>query len=278
MFNRSPNPMSEQRLAELFDECRREHRAALLPYMTAGLPTPETSLDLFVAMADAGADGFEVGIPYADPLMDGPVIQAAGERALTAGSGVDVGLDILQRVVETTGKPCVVMTYVNPVLKMGIEEFADRVQRAGGSGVIIADLPVDEAAPFAAAFRARGIGLILFVAPTTTEERLERVVAAKPAFVYGIAEVGVTGERSQASSHIADLVGRVRRHGEIPVVAGVGISSAEQARVAATAADGVIVGSTLVRRVLEASDVAEAVQALRVAVGELAQAVRVSAD
>ena len=189
---------------------------------------------------------------------------------------MDVGLDVLQQVVETTGKPSVVMTYVNPVLKVGIDEFAGRVERAGGSGVIIADLPVDEAGPFARAFRSRGIGLILFVAPTTTEERLERVMAAKPAFVYGIAEVGVTGERASASSHIADLVKRVRRHGDIPVVAGVGISSAEQARVAAAAADGVIVGSTLVRRVLEASDVAEAVHSLGAAVGELAKAVRLS--
>mgnify|MGYP001818299956 CR=1 FL=1 len=156
--------MSEQRLIELFDVCRSEGRAALLPYMTAGLPTPEASVELFVAMAEAGADGFEVGIPYADPLMDGPIIQTAGERALAAGSGVEVGLDILRQVVATTGKPAVVMTYVNPVLRMGIGTFADRVKAAGGSGVIIADLPVDEAVAFTSVFNQKGIGLVLFVA------------------------------------------------------------------------------------------------------------------
>ena len=162
--------MSRQQLADLFAKCRADHRAALMPYMTAGLPTPKDSARLFVAMAEAGADAFEVGIPYADPLMDGPVIQAAGDKALAAGSGVEVGLEILAEVVSKTGKPSVVMTYVNPVLRMGIEPFADAVRDAGGSGVIIADLPVDEAEVFNDAFRARGIGLVLFVAPTTTDK------------------------------------------------------------------------------------------------------------
>lgn len=266
--------MSEQRLTQLFEECRQEDRAALLPYMTAGLPTPEDSVELFVAMAEAGADGFEVGIPYADPLMDGPVIQAAGERALAAGSSVEVGLEILAEVVERTGRPCVVMTYVNPILRMGIEAFAARVAAAGGSGVIVADLPVDEADAFARVFRNNGIGLVLFVAPTTTPDRLERVVTARPPFVYGIADLGVTGERSAASSHIAALVKRVREHGDIPVVAGVGISTPDQARLAAKDANGVIVGSALVREVLDAPDAATAANALRSAVSKLAVAVR----
>jgi tryptophan synthase alpha chain len=248
-----------------------------MPYMTAGLPSPDNSLDLFVAMAEAGADGFEVGVPYADPLMDGPVIQTAGEKALAAGSGVEVGLDILQQVVATTGKPSVVMTYVNPVLKLGINEFADRVAAAGGSGVIIADLPVDEAAPFAGALEERGVGLVLFVAPTTTERRLERVIAAHPPFIYGVADLGVTGERASASSHIAEIVARVRRRAEIPVVAGVGIATAEQARAAAAVADGVIVGSALVRRVLQSEDIDGATAAVHAAVRDLAEAVR-SAD
>ncbi|MDJ0498618.1 MAG: tryptophan synthase subunit alpha [Acidimicrobiia bacterium] len=265
--------MSEP-LTELFSRCREEGRAALLPYMTAGLPTPEESLTLFAAMAEAGADGFEVGIPYADPLMDGPVIQAAGERALSAGSGVEVSLDVLREVVGSTGKPTVVMTYVNPVLRMGIEAFADRVAAAGGSGIIIADLPVDEAEVFAAAFRKRDIGLVLFVAPTTTDVRLERVLAAKPPFVYGIADLGVTGARTAASTHIAALVERVRRHSDVPVVAGVGISTPEQAHAAACVADGVIVGTALVREVMGATDAASAAEALRLAVGGFAAAMQ----
>jgi tryptophan synthase alpha chain len=267
-------PMSRQRLAELFAACKAEDRAALMPYMTAGLPTPTESTALFVAMAEAGADAFEVGIPYADPLMDGAVVQAAGERALRAGSGAEVGLEILGKVVAETGKPSVVMTYVNPVLRMGIENFADAVQEAGGSGAIVADLPVDEADPFAKAFRERGLGLVLFVAPTTTDARLDRVVAADPPFVYGIAEVGVTGERAELSRHIGALVSRVRRRSELPVVAGVGISTPQQAHSAALEADGVIVGSALVRRVLDASDVAGATRSLEDAVRALALAMR----
>ena len=266
--------MSRHELAELFSRCRAENRAALMPYMTAGLPDPEGSVRLFVAMAEAGADGFEVGIPYADPLMDGPVIQAAGDRALAAGSGVEVSLDILEQVVTTTGEPSVVMTYVNPVLRMGPEAFAQRLSQAGASGAIIADLPVDEALPFASALDRHGLGLVLFVAPTTTEARLENVIQASPPFVYGVAELGVTGERNMVSSHIASLVARVRRHSDVPVVAGVGIATPDQARFAAAAADGVIVGSALVRRVMEAGSVAAAEDSLRAAVGELAHAMR----
>ena len=242
--------------------------------MTAGLPTPDESLSLFAAMADAGADGFEVGIPYADPLMDGPVIQAAGERALAAGSGVEASLEILRTVVGSTGKPAVVMTYVNPVLRMGIGAFADRVAAAGGSGIIIADLPVDEADAFAEVFRSRDLGLVLFVAPTTTEARLERVLAAQPPFVYGIADLGVTGARSAASTHISALVSRVREHSDVPVVAGVGISTPDQAKAAASVADGVIVGTALVREVMEAADASAAVESLRSAVGGFAAAMR----
>ena len=266
--------MSRQALSELFARCRAERRAALMPYMTAGLPDPESSVRLFAAMAEAGADGFEVGIPYADPLMDGPVIQAAGDRALAAGSGVEVSLEILDQVVTTTGKPAVVMTYVNPVLRMGPDTFAERLSQAGASGAIIADLPVDEAQPFAAALDRHGLGLVLFVAPTTTEARLASVIKASPPFVYGVAELGVTGERDMASSHIESLVTRVRSHGDVPVVAGVGIATPDQAHYAAGAADGVIVGSALVRRVMEADTVNAAEASLSVAVSDLAAAMR----
>lgn len=261
-------------LAEMFAGARAERRAVLLPYLTAGLPSPADSADLFVAMAQAGADGFEVGIPYADPLMDGPTIQEAGERALAVGSGVDVALEIVAEVRDRTGKPVIVMTYVNPILRVGIDQFVDRVAAAGGSGLIVADLPVDEAEPFAAAGRRAGIGLVLFVAPTTTTARLERVAAARPPFIYGIAEVGVTGERSGPSVHAAQLVRRIREQCDIPVVLGVGISTPEQAVAAAAVADGVIVGSALVARVLAAADKAEATASLSAAVADLSRAVR----
>lgn len=261
-------------LRTLFATARTENRAILLPYMTAGLPDAESSLSLFEAMADAGADGFEIGIPYADPLMDGPVIQEAGNRALAGGMTLDKGLDIVSDVVGATGKPCLVMTYVNPVLAMGAAGFATRAAQAGASGVIIADLPADEAVPIATALADVGLGMVLFVAPTTDDQRLRAVAEANPVFLYGIAELGVTGRRETSSSHAAMLAGRVRAVTDIPLVLGVGVSTPEQAADAAAVADGVIVGSALVKRVLDAPDAAHAATDLAEAVSALAAAIR----
>ncbi|MCL1594319.1 MAG: tryptophan synthase subunit alpha [Actinomycetia bacterium] len=241
------------RLASLFAEARAEGRAVLLPYLTAGIPSVDASVELFKAMADAGADGFEVGIPYADPLMDGPVIMEAGETALARGVTVAVALEVVMRVVEATGKPVLAMTYVNPVLRRGIDTFFGEVAAAGACGVIIADLPADEAEPFTDAARAAGIGLVLFVAPTTDDERLKTILEADPAFVYAVAEVGVTGERDTTSVNSATLAARIRERSNVPIVFGVGISTPAQARAAARHGDGVIVGTAIVRKVLEAS-------------------------
>jgi len=262
------------RLRDMFAATAAEDRAALLPYMTAGLPTVSESPALFEAMAAAGADGFEVGIPYSDPLMDGPTIHEAGLQALEAGSGLEPGLDVVAAVTERTGKPVVVMTYANPVFRIGLDEFADRVAASGGSGVIVADMPVDESADFRAAFERRGLGLALFVAPTTPAERLAQVVAAEPVFIYGVADMGVTGERAQSSGRAVDLAARVKAATDIPLVLGVGISTPEQARIGAGVADGVIVGSVLVRRVLDAPSAAAAADSLRPAVADLAAAMR----
>ena len=273
MFSRSPSSMTE-RFEEMFAAARAENRAALLPYMTSGLPDPSSSLDLFKAMAGAGADGFEVGIPYSDPLMDGPTIHEAGLRALRAGATIDSSMTLVEQIVASTGKPVVVMTYVNPVLAIGPEAFASRVAQAGGSGLIIADLPADESESIANACAAAGIGLVLFVAPTTDEARLAQVVSRDPLFVYGVAELGVTGKRTAASAHAAALSQRVRSATSAPLVLGVGISTPEAAHEAAGVADGVIVGSALVRRVLDAESSAAACDSLATAVAALAAAVR----
>jgi tryptophan synthase alpha chain len=261
-------------MAELFAATAAEDRAALLPYLMAGVPSPAASAELFVAMGEAGADGFEVGLPYADPLMDGPVIQKAGAAALAAGTTVERGLEVLAAVTERTAKPCLLMTYTNPVLQVGPERFAAMAADAGAQGLIVADLPVDECAPIAEAAHAAGLGLVLFVAPTTPDERLRRVVAAAPLFIYGVADMGVTGERGEASRRAGDLASRVRKLTDIPLVLGVGISGPEAAHEAAGLADGVIVGSALVRRVLEAPDVEAASGSLAAAVMELAAAMR----
>lgn len=263
--------MAEQ-FTKLFAAAAADNRGVLLPYMTAGLPDPTTSIDIFKAMADAGADGFEVGIPYSDPLMDGPTIHEAGLRSLRAGTTVNSSLGLVEQIVTATGKPVVVMTYVNPVLAIGIEEFTSRVAAAGGSGLIVADLPADESDEIAAACRAVEIGLVLFVAPTTDDARLADVVARDPLFVYGVAELGVTGKREQASSHAVLLSSRIRAATTAPLVLGVGISTPAAAHAAAEVADGVIVGSALVRRVLDAADAPGAASSVAAAVGELAAA------
>ncbi|MDJ0790263.1 MAG: tryptophan synthase subunit alpha [Acidimicrobiia bacterium] len=265
-----------ERIRRLFADAESDGRAVLLPYLTAGLPSVEESPSLFSAMADAGADGFEVGIPYADPLMDGPVIMEAGERALEAGVTVDRALDVVRSVVDTTGKPVLVMTYVNPVLRRGIGGFFSRVAASGASGVIVADLPADEAAPFARAAGEHGLGLVLFVAPTTDDDRLEHVVASDPVFVYAIAEIGVTGERDDASVNIEALAERIRSRSDLPIVFGVGISTPGHASIAASHGDGVIVGTAVVRRVLEADSAVEAANDLSTFVAELRAATDVS--
>ena len=261
-------------LEAMFASARDRGRAAFLPYLMAGTPTPSASVDLFVALAEAGADGFEVGIPYADPLMDGPVIQTAGTRALAAGTTMQRGLEVAGEVAARTGKPCLVMTYVNPILRIGATEFAARAADAGVRGLIVADLPVDEAGPIREALKARGLGLVLFAAPTTPDHRLRQVVEAGPPFVYGVAEMGVTGERGESSRHAAALSARIKELTEIPVVLGVGIGTPEAARSAAAIADGVIVGSALVRRVIEAEDASQAERALRTAGAEFAAAMQ----
>lgn len=277
MCNRLRLSMSESgtdRLASLFSEARSEDRAVLLPYLTAGIPSVDESVELFKAMAEAGADGFEVGIPYADPLMDGPVIMEAGETALARGVTVTVALEVVRRVFEETGKPVLAMTYVNPVLRRGVGTFFGEIAAAGACGVIIADLPADEAGPFMDAARAAGIGMALFVAPTTDDRRLKAVLAADPAFVYAVAEVGVTGERDTASANIATLAERIRDHSDVPIVFGVGISTAAQVRAAAGHGDGVIVGTAVVRKVLEASSADVAAEQLSALVRTLCASVQ----
>ena len=252
----------------------QSQNAALLPFMTAGIPTPGSSADLFVAMSEAGADAFEVGIPYSDPLMDGPVIMAASEAALAAGTTIRVALGIIEQVASRTGKPVLAMTYANPVMQVGWEAFVDRLDNAGAAGIIVPDLPLEECGPLRAAAAARGLGVVQFVSPTSDAERIEAVGAADPAFIYGVAEMGVTGERAAASSHARELAERVRSHTRAPLVFGVGISTPEQARALRDLADGVIVGSAMVRRVLESDSAESAARSLSETVAAFAAALR----
>jgi tryptophan synthase alpha chain len=261
-----------ERLVSMFSKARAEGRAVLLPFLTAGIPDAASSVAMFEAM-DA-ADGFEVGIPYADPLMDGPVIAQAGRSSIAAGMTVPHAIDLVAEVASKTGKPTIVMTYTNPVLHFGVDEFTRAIAAAGAAGLIIADLPVEEAAPYLDAAGRHGVGMALFVAPTTTDERLRKITRAHPAFLYGVATLGVTGERESLAGTATTLAERVRAMTEIPLVLGVGISTPDQASIAGSIADGVIVGSALVRTVMEAASSDDAAEALGRAVAGLAAALR----
>jgi tryptophan synthase alpha chain len=233
-------------------------RAALMPYMMAGFPGFDVSLEIGRACARAGADIIELGVAFSDPLADGPVIHAAGTRALAAGSTIDRVLALAGAL--TAEVPVVLMCYANPILARGVEPFAQALDEAGISGLIVPDLPLEEGLEVQAACETAGVALVPLVAPTTTDERLRSIGARARGFLYAVSVTGTTGERRALAATFGPLVARARRHTAVPVAVGFGIGTPEQAVAAAQAgADGVIVGSRLVRAAGEAEDPAAAV-------------------
>lgn len=224
-------------------------RAALMPYLMGGYPSIEASVAAGLAAADAGADLLELGIPFSDPLADGPVIHAAAVEALRAGATPHGVLGVCERLAERV--PVVLMVYANVVLTAGVEAFALRAASAGASGLIVPDLPHDEAGELRAACDAEGLALVPLVAPTTTPERIAAIGADARGFVYTVSLTGTTGERAELPPRLTETVTRVREASTVPVAVGFGISTGEHARAVAEIADGVIVGSRLVRAVGE---------------------------
>jgi tryptophan synthase alpha chain len=245
-------------------------RAALMPYLMGGFPDVATSRAIGEACADGGADLVELGVPFSDPLADGPVIQAAGTRALAAGATVTAVLDVAAALAERL--PVVLMCYANLVLARGVEAFADDLARAGASGLIVPDLPLEEAGDVRAACEAAGVALVPLVAPTTPDARLAAIGARARGFLYTVSVTGTTGERATLADTFAGVVERAKTHTAVPVALGFGIATPEHAAQAAAAgADGVIVGSRLVRAAGEAADPPAAVHDV---VAELASALR----
>jgi tryptophan synthase alpha chain len=220
-------------------------RAALMPYLMGGYPDLDTSLAAGLAAADSGADLIELGIPFSDPLADGPVIHAAATEALAAGVTPHGVLGMCERLAARV--PVVLMVYANIVLTAGASAFALRAASAGASGLIVPDLPHDEAGEVRAACDAEGLALVPLVAPTTTPDRIAEIGADARGFVYTVSLTGTTGERDKLPEGLAETVERVRGSASVPVAVGFGISTAEQARAVAEVADGVIVGSRIVR-------------------------------
>jgi tryptophan synthase alpha chain len=241
-------------------------RAALMPYLMGGFPDLATSLRIGEAYADGGADLVELGVPFSDPLADGPVIHAAGTAALKAGATVDGVLDVARSLSERL--PVVLMTYANLVLARTPEGFADALVDAGASGLIVPDLPLEEAPAVLEACDARGIALVPLVAPTTPDDRLAAIGERARGFLYTVSVAGTTGERGPGGGY-DEVLRRAKAHTAVPVALGFGIGTPEQAAAAAQAgADGVIVGSRLVRAAAEAEDPAAAVRDVVAAMAE----------
>ncbi|MFL2672139.1 MAG: tryptophan synthase subunit alpha [Prochlorococcaceae cyanobacterium] len=240
-------------ISSRFAGLKQQSRCALMPFLTAGDPDLATTRAALLALQANGADLVELGIPYSDPLADGPVIQAAASRALEVGTTPASVLEMLAGLKGELTMPVVLFTYSNPLLNVGMETFCADAAAAGAAGLVVPDLPLEEAEKLSPIAAAQGLDLVLLVAPTTPAERMARIAAASRGFTYMVSVTGVTGERAQMESRVAGLVGQLKAMGPTPVAVGFGISGPQQAiEVRSWGADGAIVGSALVKRMAQA--------------------------
>jgi tryptophan synthase alpha chain len=255
------------RIEAVFAGAREDGRAALMPYMMGCFPDREGALEVARAYAAGGADMVEVGIPFSDPLADGPVIHAAATAALTKGADLDAALEASG--VLGDGVPSVAMCYVNMILALGPRRFAGRLAAAGAAGAIVPDLPLEESDEIGAALAAEGLALVPLVAPTTPPQRRRRICEAAGGFVYVVSVAGVTGEREEMPPHLAELVAAVKEEASVPVAVGFGIGTAQQAAAVGQIADGVIIGTRLVRVITESDDAGAGAEAAAAFIAEV---------
>ena len=246
---------------QVLDKAKSENRAALIAYLPAGFPTIDGSIAIMQEMLNSGVDLVEIGVPYSDPLMDGPIIQQAVEVALHNKTGINEVMHIVKEVSKS-GKPVLTMSYWSPIEKWGIDKFAKQMNQSGGVGVITPDLPPDESAAWITATDENEIDRVFVVAPSSSDERLKLVTNKVTGFVYAASLMGVTGTRSEVSSRAAELVNRVRKHTQLPIAVGLGVSNSEQAHEVAQFADGVIVGSAFVNVILEQPNLKDSIAAV----------------
>ncbi|MCW2931498.1 MAG: tryptophan synthase, alpha subunit [Actinomycetia bacterium] len=265
--------MSDSAVSAAFGKAAAERRAALVGYLPAGFPDKDTAIKAALAMAAAGADVIEVGLPYSDPLMDGPVIADAVYQSLKGGTRVKDVLDTVE-AISNAGTAALVMTYWNPVDHYGVDAFARDLSSAGGSGLITPDLTPEEAGAWPEVADKYGLDRVFLVAPSSPPERIAVITRLCRGFVYAASLMGITGARDSVSGSAAALVRRTREHTSLPVAIGLGVSTPEQAAEVASFADGVIVGSAFVRRLAAAATPADAVTATRELATALAEAVR----
>lgn len=267
---------------EVFARCAAEGRAAFIPFLMAGDPDLETTALLLEALAGAGADLIELGVPFSDPIADGPVNQRAAARALAGGVKLSGILQLVARHRDRLGVPIVLFTYVNPLLARGVERFAEQAAASGVDGVLCVDLPPEEGErELIPALRAQGIDCIYLLSPTSTRERVQRVAEASTGFVYYVSRTGVTGERAELPEDLPREVKRLRRRLRLPVAVGFGVSTPGQVATVGEFADGVVVGSALVRLVEELGgdpDVTDLVNAVEQRVRDLTAPLRRQAE
>ena len=256
MTNPSPTPAT--RISRRFDELRRSGNLGLVAYITAGYPSLDATLRIVLAAAEAGADIVELGVPFSDPLADGPVIQRASERALKSGTTLSGVLDLVRDIRQHSQVALVLFSYFNPVLQMGADTFAVRAQSAGADGALITDLPPEDSADYRGALRSRGLDTIFLAAPTTSDDRMRRIAATSSGFLYVISRTGVTGERDALADELPAQLRRARNATTLPLAVGFGISLPGHVSVLGGLADAAVVGSALVAEVERARGADEA--------------------
>lgn len=247
------------RISKTFEKLKLENKKGFIPFITAGDPDLQTTRELIIELARAGATVIELGVPFSDPMADGPVIQRASERALRHGLGLVQVLEAAAQARKEIDIPIVLFSYFNPLLQFGIENLADHMKRAGVDGILVTDLVPEEAVEFATILRARDLDMIFLAAPTSTDARLQMISERASGFIYAVSRAGVTGAQAEMSAEAEELVARVRRLSDLPVAVGFGISTPEQVRDVWRYADAAVVGSAIVAEVERSASPAEAI-------------------
>lgn len=248
---------AESRISQRFGELSARGELGLVAYVTAGDPSLDATEPIVLAAAEAGADIIELGVPFSDPVADGPTIQRASDRALCAGATLAGVIDLVRRLRAHTQVPLILFSYFNPILQMGLETFADAAAKAGADGVLATDLIPEEAADYRSAMRAHGLDTIFLAAPTSTDERLAKIAGCSSGFLYLISRTGVTGTRDALPEDLPGLARRVRRFTKLPLAVGFGISQPEHVSVLGGIADAAVVGSAIVAEIEKSASVKE---------------------
>ena len=257
-------------IARVFERCRGEKRAAFIPFLTAGDPNLDKTSDLMQAFVDGGADLIELGVPFSDPIADGPVIQAASQRALSSGTTMSAILRLVARQRDRLGVPIVLFTYFNPIHARGVENFAEQAAASGVDGVLCVDLPPDEGADeVVPVFRQQGLDTVFLLAPTSDKARIKKVGAMSSGFLYYVSRTGVTGARQELPKELLKEAKRLRKKIDLPLAVGFGISTPDQVEQVARVADGVVVGSALVKLIGDHADAPDLAQKVESKIREL---------